>query len=88
MVEKQNKGEKMKENIFDELKDYCPRGYITRSELKKITGGLICGRTMALLDQSGNGVRERQIIGRKVVYLIDDLIDWLKNNVELVNFDD
>ena len=78
----------MKEHIFDELKKYCPHGYVTRNDLKKITGGLICGRTMALLDQSGNGVKNRQIIGRKVVYLIDDLIDWLKNNVEFVNFDE
>ncbi len=39
----------MKEDIFDELKKYCPRGYVTRDKLKRITGGLICGRTMANL---------------------------------------
>lgn len=78
----------MKEDIFDELKAYCPRGYVTRDELKKITGGLICGRTMAVLDQTGKGVKNRQVIGRKAVYFIDDLIDWLKNNTELVNFED
>ena len=77
----------MREDIFDELKRYCPRGYVTRDELKRITGGLICGRTMAILDQTGRGVRNRQIIGRKTVYFIEDLIEWLKNNTELINFD-
>ena len=78
----------MNKNIFDELKQYCPRGYVTREELKKITGGLICGRTMAVLDQTGKGIKNRKIIGRKVVYFIDDLIDWLKNNTTFENFDD
>lgn len=78
----------MKKDIFDELKEYCPRGYVTRDELKRITGGLICGRTMAVLDQKGKGIKNRQIIGRKVVYFIDDLIEWLKNNTMFENFDD
>ena len=77
----------MNKDVFDELRQYCPRGYVTRAELRKITGGLICGRTMAILDQSGKGIEKRQIIGRKVVYFIDDLIEWLKNNTEFENFD-
>lgn len=88
MVEKQNKGEMMKKSIFDELKQYCPRGYATRDELKKLTGGLICGRTMAILDQHGRGVSNRKVIGRKTVYFIDDFINWLNSSTELINFDD
>lgn len=78
----------MNKDIFDELRKYCPQGYITRKELKKITGGLICGNTMAKLDQAGKGIEKRQVIGNKTVYFIDDLIDWLKNNTEFVDADD
>lgn len=78
----------MNRDIFDELKEYCPSGYVTRKELKKLTGGLMCGRTMAILDQTGKGIKNREIIGRKTVYHIDDVIDWLKNNVKFVNFEE
>ena len=77
----------MKEDIFDGLREYCYRGYVRRDELKKITGGLVCGHTMAVLDYAGKGIENRRIIGNKVVYFIDDLISWLKNNTELINFD-
>ncbi len=77
----------MKENIFDDLREYCPREYITRKELKRITGGLICGNTMAQFDRLGKGIQNRKIIGCKTVYFVDDLIEWLKRNTELINFD-
>ena len=77
----------MKEDIFDGLREYCPRGYIKRDELKKLTGGLICGRTMAVLDHNGKGIENRKTIARHTVYFIDDLITWFKNNTELINFD-
>ena len=77
----------MKESIFEGLREYCPRGYVKRDELKKLTGGLICGRTMAALDHAGKGVENRKIVGRCAVYLIDDFIAWLDANTELINFD-
>lgn len=78
----------MKNNIFEGLREYCQNEYVTRKDLKKITGGLICGKTIALLDQKGKGIQNRQILGKQVIYKIDDLINWLKNNTTLVNFED
>lgn len=84
----QRTGEKMRKNIFGELKKYCPRGYVTRDELKKLTGGLLCRRTMALLAQSDRRVNSQKVIRRKTVYFIDDFINWLNTAAELINFDD
>ena len=78
----------MKKDIFDELKKHCSNNYIARKDLKKITGGLICGRTMEKLDHAGKGIKNREIIGTRTVYHIDDLITWLKANVEFVNFEE
>lgn len=78
----------MRKNIFGELKKYCPRGYVTRDELKKLTDGLLCGHTVALSDQSSRGMNSRKVIGYKTVYLIDDFINWLNTAVGLTNFDD
>ena len=76
----------MKDEIFERLRATCPKGYITRSEIKKITGGFLTGSTMSQLDFHGIGIKNRQQIGTKVVYNIDDFIEWLKNNTELINF--
>ena len=78
----------MNKDIFDELKEYYPFGYVTRKELKKLTGGLICGRTMAILDQTGKGIENRKKIGNRTIYHIDDVINWLKNNAKFVNFEE
>ncbi|MBQ3565180.1 MAG: hypothetical protein IJA14_03450 [Alphaproteobacteria bacterium] len=73
--------------VFDELKGYCPSGFVTRKELQKLTGGLISSRTIANLDSSGVGIKNRTVIGSKVVYKIDDVIEWLQANTKLINFD-
>lgn len=78
----------MNKDIFDELKKYCSHGYVTRKELKKLTGGLICGRTMAILDQTGKGIENREKIGKRTIYYIDDVINWLKKNTELIGFEE
>ncbi len=75
----------MNEDIFEKLKEHYPVTWVTRGELKKITGGLICGRTMEKLDHQGRGIKNRPIIGNRVVYHIDDLVEWLKNNAEIID---
>lgn len=73
--------------IFDDLKKYCPSGFVTRKELQKLTGGLIHAKTIANLDSQGVGIKNKSVIGTKVIYEIDDVITWLKENTELINFD-
>lgn len=77
----------MREDIFEELKEYCPHGFVTRKGLSKLTGGFLPVGTQAQFDSKGIGIRHAKL-GRQVVYKIDDVIEWLKKNTTLVNFDD
>lgn len=75
-----------KEIIFEKLRDYCPKNVVYRNEIDKLTGGLLLARTMTNKDSQGIGIQKRRMVGRRVVYTIDELIEWLKNNTKLINF--
>ncbi|MCR4555194.1 MAG: hypothetical protein K5766_00065 [Alphaproteobacteria bacterium] len=86
MAEEKNK--KLTLNIFEKLKEYCPYGVIFRKDISKITGGILNPHTMAQLDSRGFGIKNKKIIGRKVAYKIDDVIQWLEENTELIGFEE
>ena len=77
----------MNKNIFEELREYCVDDFVTRKNLCKITGGFLTPGTLAQLDSKGSGITPHKI-GHKIVYKIDDVIEWLKNNTTLINFND
>lgn len=74
-------------SIFSELEKYCPSKFVFREDISKITGGILNPHTMAQLDSQGGGIKNREIIGRKVAYKITDVIQWLEENTELINFE-
>ena len=37
-------------NIFENLRDYCTSGFVSRQEIGRLTGGLLNAGTMAQLD--------------------------------------
>ena len=75
-------------SIFRKLEKYCPSGFVFREDISKITGGILNPHTMAQLDSRGFGIKNKKIIGRKVAYKIDDVITWLEENTELINFEE
>ena len=75
------------EGVFERLRAFCPSGLVTRSEIKELTGGFLTTQTIAILDSMGQGIPNRKLIGSKIVYSIDDVIEWLQNNTELINFE-
>ena len=86
MVEEKNK--KIKHEIFERLREYCPKGYVTRKELQELTGGSFKSSTLRQLDYEGRGIANRKIVGVTIVYEIDDVISWLEENFELINFEE
>ncbi len=86
MVEEKN--QKIKHALFERLKEYCPKEYLTRKEIQEITGGSIKSSTLRQLDYEGRGIANRKVIGSITVYDIDDIIAWLEENTELVNFEE
>ena len=75
-------------SIFSKLKKYCPSEFIFREDISRITGGILNPHTMAQLDSQGSGIKNRIMIGRRVAYKIDDVIHWLEENTELINFEE
>ncbi|MDR2157897.1 MAG: hypothetical protein LBO02_01105 [Holosporaceae bacterium] len=71
-------------SIFAKLKKHCHAEYVCRNQLRDITGGIISGKTMAKLDIKGKGIKNRKIIGKRTIYRIDDLVQWLENNTRRV----
>ena len=58
-----------------------PSNLVAREEVGTFSGGVLNCRTMANLDSLGKGP-ERIRIGRKVVYEVGALIEWLENRTE------
>ncbi len=63
---------------FTLLKKVWSSTLVARSEVGRFSGGVISPHYIANMDCRGLGPKERLRIGKKVVYPVDSLIDWLK----------
>jgi hypothetical protein len=52
-----------------------------RSEIGKLTGGIIQPGTMRNRDSRGDGIENRFQVGRKVCYSREDFLQWLSARV-------
>ena len=65
------------------LKD---KNYILKKELELYTGGVITQYTFTNLKAKGEAdLPESFVIGHKVAYKVDDIINWLEKNVIIEN---
>lgn len=64
------------DDLRSQLLETCPP-LIARSEVGRITGGLINPRTLANLDSQGQGPKGKVAMGKiRVGYLREPFIDW------------
>jgi len=68
--------------IFQELKKSWPSPIVARHEVAKFSGGLLNPRTMANRDSLGTGVPGKITVGRRVAYLVDDLVEWMQRQTD------
>ena len=69
---------------FQYLKRYWRGDIVYRMDIEKFTKGHIGPKYMALLDHQGKGPKRSQLKGR-IVYRVDDLINWLEERTEVVS---
>lgn len=62
---------------LESLKAKWPSGIVARTEVKGFSGGVLNSGTMANEDSRGTGPEGAFMIGRKKVYTVDGLIDWM-----------
>ena len=60
-----------------ELVGRWPSSLVARSEVRKFSGGILTGRTLANMDSMGTGPPGAFRIGGKVAYPADRLAEWL-----------
>ena len=60
------------------LADKWPSTFVSRSEIGRMTGGILSSSYLANLDCQGLGPPGRIKIGRKVAYPVAELVHWLE----------
>lgn len=73
-----------KEMLLEKLKEELPP-IMARKNLGRLTGGMLHPRTIANLDAENRGPSGKIRIGRKVGFTRDGILDWLDQNMELVD---
>lgn len=63
---------------FSQLSEKWPSPLVARSEVKRFSGGLLNGRTLANLDCQGRGPRGKVVVGRRVAYTVESLVEFLR----------
>jgi hypothetical protein len=58
---------------------------VARSEVSRVSGGILTSKTMANHDSLGTGPAGRLKIGRKVAYEKNSLISWLESRATRLN---
>ncbi len=67
---------------FMELEAALPP-VIARSQIDRLFGGIIAGRTIANADSRGTGPGGKFYVGRRACYKTHDLLVWLSGKVSV-----
>jgi hypothetical protein len=65
------------------LAEKWPSAVVERQQLKEFSGGALNARTMANHDSKGQGIKGRIIMGRKVLYPVNEVIAWMEARASL-----
>ncbi len=59
-----------------------PSPFVARSEIENFTKGLYKPRSMNTFDGKGQGIKRKLRMGAKIIYLKEDVIEWLKTKIK------
>jgi hypothetical protein len=72
----------MIEQMLEHIRQNSPTGLLTRAQVEELTGGLLNKKRLTDLDCLGKGIPNRLRAGRKVVYPVDSVCDFLTNFIQ------
>lgn len=68
--------------LIDKIKKSgAQTGFLTRSQIEGLTGGLIKKTYLANADWAGTGINGRILFGKRVVYPVNDVIGWIEKKM-------
>ncbi|MDY0185566.1 MAG: hypothetical protein RBR43_06785 [Desulfuromonadaceae bacterium] len=68
-----------KKDIFHQLTDHWPSPLVAASQVKRFSGGIVSGKTLANLKSLGKPVPDSVKIGSRRAYVAESLAGWLRN---------
>jgi hypothetical protein len=74
---------------WNQLREKWPSTIVARDRVDEFSGGVLNPRSLANADCLGIGPKERFLVGKKVVYTVDSLIEYIKSKMiypEEINF--
>jgi hypothetical protein len=71
------------EKQFDVIESKWPSPVVARESVFEMTGGMISTGYLANLDSLGEGPPKKFKCGRKVIYPVRPLLDWLIGRVSM-----
>ena len=69
---------------FQSMAERWPSSMVARTEIERFTGGIISERYISNLDSQGLGPKGRVRVGRKIVYTVEAVIEFLEARAETV----
>lgn len=70
--------EQLLTNFEDKLNKEFPLGLVPRTELPRLTGGILNAKTVRNKDWKGEGIDDPVKVGGKTCYMINNIIDYLR----------
>lgn len=67
------------------LADSWPSPYVAREEIERFTGGILTAKYAANLDAEGKGIKGRFRCGRKVVYPVASVVEFMEARSEALD---
>ena len=71
-------------DIYEEMKKRWPSNVVVRADVGRFTGGILAPGTTANIDSSGKGIPGAMRVGKKTVYPVDGVIEYLKSKTRTV----
>ena len=65
--------------LLDQLLAELPP-IIVRSQVDRLTGGLVMPKTLSNADHKGLGPKEKEVVANKIVYSRSAFIEWLREH--------
>lgn len=70
----------MSDDVFELMAKQHGSPLIARADIGKFTGGAISPKYCANMDSLGEGPEGRFMVGRRVVYKVDEFLTWLREH--------
>jgi hypothetical protein len=75
----------MNRSQFQKLADRWPSAWVAREEIDRFSGGALTSKYCANLDSRGIGIKNRMRCGKKIIYSLESVLEFLESRTEVLD---